>query len=159
MNRRQFVLGLGATAAGGGAALGTGAFTSVDADRTASVAVAEEDESYLRIVPSPNTAKGACATQTSQSDGEQLELDFNNTIPGQDSVGVGQSSVYEFDDVFRIENQGTQTVYINIADLSTHSGNTLIQFYVPDGSGGRHHIAPGLNDLEIGTGNTENIGV
>lgn len=159
MNRRQFVIGLGATAAGGGAALGTGAFTSVDADRDASVAVAEEDEAYLRIEPTPNTANGAFAEDTSASDGKQLFLDFNDSIPNRNSQGVGQSSVYEFDDVFRITNQGTQDVYVNVTDVTTHGGDTLVRFYIRDGSGNRQFITPGSNDLEVTVGSTENIGV
>jgi hypothetical protein len=159
MNRRQFVVGLGATAAGGGAAVSTGAFTSVEADRTASVAVAEEDAAYLRIVPTPNTANGAFAETTSAGDGEQLSLDFNDSIPNRNSQGVGQSSVYEFDDVFRIENQGTQDVYVNITDVSAHGGNTVLRFYVRDGSGNIQYITPGDNDLEVTVGSTENIGV
>ncbi|OYR62887.1 DUF1102 domain-containing protein [Halorubrum ezzemoulense] len=159
MNRRQFVIGLGAAAAGGGAAMGTGAFTSVEADRDVSVAVAEEDEAYLRLVPTPNTANGAFATQTSAGDGEQLLLDFNDSIPNRNSQGVGQSSVYEFDDVFRIENQGTQDVYVNVSDVSAHSGATIVRFYVRDGSGNIQYITPGSNDLEVTVGSTENIGV
>jgi hypothetical protein len=163
MNRRQFVIGLGATAAGGGTAMGTGAFTSVNADRDATVAVANENSAYLRIIPS-TTPNGAFANQL-QTSGNKLALDFNDSIPdrpdGDDaqSEGVGQSSEYEFDDVFRIQNQGTQTVYVNITDVMTHSDNTTTEFYVPDGSGGRHHLAPGENALEISTGTTENIGV
>lgn len=159
MKRRQLLAGLGALAGGSGLFIGTGAFTSVEADRTATVAVADEDQAYLAIKPSPNTANGAFASQTTASDGEQLTLDFNDSIPNRNSVGVGQSSKYEFDDVFRVTNLGSQTIYLNISDVSTHGGDTLIEFYVPDGSGGRHHIAPGANDLEIGTGVTKNIGV
>ena len=132
---------------------------SVDADRTANVAVADEDEAYLRIVPSPNTANGAFAEDTSRSDGKQLTLDFNDSIPNRGSVGVGQSSEYEFDDVFRIENQGTQTVYVNISNVSTHGGDTTVRFYVRDGAGNRKFITSGSNDLEVGTGVTRNIGV
>ena len=159
MRRRQLLAGLGGLVGGGGLLLGTGAFTSVNADRDASVAVAEEDEAFLRIIESPNTANGAFASTTSASDGEQVYLDFNNSIPGQPSEGPGQSSEYEFDDVFRIENQGTQTVYVNITALSLHSGATTLRFYVRDGSGARQFIGPGHNDLEVGIGTTRQIGV
>lgn len=159
MKRRQLVAGLGTLAGGGGILMGTGAFTSVEADRDTSVAVATEDEAYLQLEPSPNTANGAFANQTSESHGNQLFLDFNNTVPDQDSEGPGQSSEYEFDDVFRITNQGTQTVYVNISDVATHGGATTVRFYVRDGSGNRRFITPGSNDLEVGTGTTRNIGV
>lgn len=161
MNRRQFVIGLGATVAGGGAALGTGAFTSVDADRTANVAVAEEDQAYLGITAS-GTDNGAFATNEGSA-GNVIQLDFNESIADltnpEGGVGVGQSSVYEFDDVFRIENRGTQTVYVNISDVLTHGGDTTVRFYVRDGSGNRKFITPGSNELEAGTGTTNNIGV
>lgn len=159
MNRRKFVIGLGSAVGGGGALVGSGAFTSVDADRMAEVAVAEEDQAYLKITPTPNTANGAFAGQTSQSDGEQLYLDFNNSIPNRSSQGVGQSSEYEFDDVFRVENQGTQTVYVNITPVTAHNESTLLKFYVRDGSGNRVFISPGASDLESTTGTVSNIGV
>jgi hypothetical protein len=159
MNRRKFLIGLGATVGGGGALVGSGAFSSVSADRTAEVAIAEEDQAYLKITPTPNTANGAFAGTTSQSDGEQLYLDFNDSIPNRDSQGVGQSSEYEFDDVFRIENQGTQTVYVNITPVTAHDENTLLKFYVRDGSGNRVFVSPGENDLELTTGAVSNIGV
>lgn len=163
MNRRQFVVGIGALAGGGGALVGSGAFTSVDADRTAAVAVAEEDEAYLTITPSPNTANGAFAGQTPSNNGEVINLDFNEEIPTNANPvggkGVGQSSVYEFDDVFRIQNQGTQAVYVNITNVTTHGGHTTVRFYVRDGSGNRQFVTPGTNDLEATVGTEYNIGV
>lgn len=159
MKRRQLVTGFGALVGGSSILMGTGAFTSVDADRDASIEVAPEDQAYLRVFPS-NGHNGEFA---SKSAANKLQLDFNDEIDSlvnpSGGEGVGQSSVYEFDDVFQIENQGTQTVYVNITNVSTHGGDTLVRYYVRDGSNNRRFITEGDNDVEISVGTAANIGV
>lgn len=49
MNRRNVLVGLGTIVAGGGAALGTGAFSSVEADRTVSVETAGDGSAFLQL--------------------------------------------------------------------------------------------------------------
>lgn len=49
MKRRTILIGLGAVVAGGGAALGTGAFTTVEAERSVSVNVAEDSRALVGI--------------------------------------------------------------------------------------------------------------
>ena len=49
MNRRNVLVGLGTIVAGGGAALGTGAFSTVEADRTVTVGVAEDSDALLGL--------------------------------------------------------------------------------------------------------------
>jgi hypothetical protein len=49
MKRRTILLGLGTAIAGGGAVLGTGAFTTVEADRSVSVNVAEDSAALVGI--------------------------------------------------------------------------------------------------------------
>ena len=51
MKRRTAILGLGGLVAGGGAAMGTGAFTSVEAERDVDVTVAGDLESYIALQP------------------------------------------------------------------------------------------------------------
>jgi hypothetical protein len=104
MKRRTLLIGLGGIAGAGGA-VGSGAFTSVSARRDLEVQIADDDEALLAMEPSggPN---GEFATL---SDGT-VALDFSGTDAGGEGVGV--DSVYDFDDVFRITNQGTQTVYV-----------------------------------------------
>ena len=57
MKRRQFILGTGAAAAGGSALLGSGAFSSVEAERDVTVEVADDADGYLGLEPSdgPNS--------------------------------------------------------------------------------------------------------
>ena len=49
MNRRQALIGIGTLAVGSGAALGSGAFTSVEANRDVSVVTAGDADAALGI--------------------------------------------------------------------------------------------------------------
>ena len=51
MKRRTAILGLGGLVASGGAAMGTGAFTSIEADRDVDVTVTGDLNSYLALQP------------------------------------------------------------------------------------------------------------
>jgi len=84
MQRRKFLVGMGSLAAGGAAAMGTGAFTSATiADRSVSVGVAEDDTSTVALNPGTNP------DITIGEDGE-LELD----LTGDEGEGVNIDSVY-----------------------------------------------------------------
>jgi hypothetical protein len=51
MKRRKFILGTGAAAASGASLLGSGAFTSVEADRNLAIDVAGDANAFLRLAP------------------------------------------------------------------------------------------------------------
>jgi hypothetical protein len=158
MNRRKFLATLGTAAAGTSAAVGTGAFTGVSADRSVSVEVADDADALLTMEPSsgPN---GEYAETT--GDGT-IALAFTDTDAG--GTGLGTDSTYQFDDVFRITNQGTQPVYV-WATFSGASGS-----FTPDGSDTDVHLYPNgdsddrLRDsdddvLYLGVGQSAGIGV
>lgn len=158
MKRRGLIGALGAVAAGGVGAVGTGAFTSVDADRTVSVTIAEENEAYLGLAPSGGS-NGTFAQQTGAASGE-LYLDFNGAGPVVEGTGAGPDSVYEFDNVFTVDNQGTQTTYVNIDKIEYDSSgdgsdDLSIEFYVGDDPSTPLQD----NDLELATGDSGEIGV
>ena len=116
MKRRKFVLGLGATAAGGATVLGSGAFTSVDADRTISVETAQDSDAFLEM--------DALGDAERSSAGDQVEFEFpslaeqkEDDVNPQNPQGLGTESVYRFasdvegsDGLLRITNSGTQSV-------------------------------------------------
>lgn len=108
MKRRNFIVGLSATAAGGVAVVGSGAFDSVEADRTVSVETTDDADAYLGIEEIEDSDTSDEFTEFSEYDGnETLKIDFN-TIPGPEGgLGVGHGSEYIFTEVFRVENQGT----------------------------------------------------
>ncbi|QZA88495.1 hypothetical protein K0C01_12050 [Salinarchaeum sp. IM2453] len=106
--KRRRLLGTLGIAAVGGVAAGTGAFTSVEAERQLTVEVAGDRDALLRLVP--NEDEGPA--YSSISDGK-IQFDINDVIGDPaDSRGPGSNSVYVLEDVFFVENQGTQTVYL-----------------------------------------------
>jgi hypothetical protein len=157
MNRRQLLAGLGAAAAGGGAALGTGAFTSVEAQRSVTVNVADEDQAYLGIDEVDGTTYPN-ATFATQNTKNEISLDFNdNTETNDGSEGVGLDSDYEFDNVFEIENQGTQEVEVSIDTIEPTSGVT-VKFY--DGTDASTSLdSDNGSPKSLGTGISTRIGV
>lgn len=119
MERRKFVLSLGALAAGGGAAVGTGAFSSVEASRDFSVSVTGDASANLAIKPG-NGKNGNYADTT--SDGA-LAVDLTGSNSNVDDgiaggQGINPNSVSTFGGVFRIVNQGTQTVDVTVTPLT-----------------------------------------
>ncbi|QWC18721.1 hypothetical protein [Halorubrum sp. 2020YC2] len=172
MNRRQLLAGLGAAAAGGGAALGTGAFTSVEADRSVNVSVADEDQAYLAISPASSANSNFAFQDTSSGGKNQLSLDFNavNGVTGQ---GVGNSSDYSFDGVFVVENQGTQDLDIYIEQLSagdfedgpgtgnSPNGTLDVEFYPGSSSDSplTASDAASSNSVSVSLGSSQLIGV
>jgi hypothetical protein len=119
MKRRRLLLCGGATI-GGASILGTGAFTSVSAERTVSVAVAGDASAFLGL-DATNAANGAYASE--QGDDGELVLDFGDiseesrdgTVESGGS-GVNQNAVTDFKDVFRVRNQGTQPIEVELKD-------------------------------------------
>lgn len=104
LSRRNILIGLGGIVAGGGALVGTGAFTSVQAERTVNVSTAGDSGAFLGLQQVPNSANSS--EYASVNDGT-LEV----TI-GEDSAGVNLNAITKIDEVFRVVNNGTQPVVI-----------------------------------------------
>lgn len=156
MKRRQILIGLGAVA-GSGTLLGSGAFSSTEADRSVSVTVAQESNAYLGMEPTTNSAN-TNFTRTDNNTGE-VAFDFNGD-PANGS-GVGKDSVYQFDRVFQVTNQGTQTVYLEITVNDDPNGSSSIDAnnvyaYVADNRGTPIDGSDAAVELE--TGETAEIG-
>jgi hypothetical protein len=103
MDRRKFVIGVGSLAAGGAAAMGTGAFASVEATRSVSVNVAGDGSAYLGLEDTSPYA---------ETNGKQMELNFANN--GNGGSGINADSVSTFDGVFRMVNNGPEDLDITI---------------------------------------------
>jgi len=113
MQRRDFVVGMGALASGSAAVLGSGAFSSVTAERSVSVQVRSDSNAYLGISGYPD--------YTEETNGT-LEINFDGN--GQAS-GINGNATTEFTDVLQITNQGTDDalVWINLNDLNSQIGS------------------------------------
>jgi hypothetical protein len=114
MERRKFLIGAGSLAAGAAAATGTGAFTSVSADRNMNASVAGDGRAYIQLSPGGKSPDGEDNGEYASISGGQLVLNFNRqtegregTSPRSDSYpnGLNQDSVNRFDDVFTIANR------------------------------------------------------
>lgn len=91
MKRRTFIAGVGSFTAASTAAVGTGAFTSVSADRSLTVETAGDENAFLAMEPTsrPNSEYATLTTN------DVLALDFTETDAGGE--GLGTDSIYEFD--------------------------------------------------------------
>ncbi|WP_203230546.1 DUF4350 domain-containing protein [Halorubrum distributum] len=98
MKRRSVIIGLGATAAGGGA-IATGAFDTASAERDATVALADDASSLLSLTPLDDEFAFV-------DDAGELALVFDEVEGG--GTGFGSGTVYEVDEVFQVSNQGTE---------------------------------------------------
>lgn len=149
MRRRTFLAALGVTAAGG--AVGTGAFTSVEAERTVNVAIADEDEALLALEPNDDTFASANSNRR-----EAIQLSFDALANG--GGGPGSQSEYVFDRVFTVRNQGTQTVYVQ-ASFSERNGldeEISPSFYVADAD--EYLLEQGDSAVAIPSGESADIG-
>ena len=162
MKRRNFIIGIGSLAAGSAAAISTGAFTSVEATREVSVTVAEEDEAYLALDPTDED-NATFVTQDNSAE-EELSIDINDangTV--NNGNGVGLDSIYEFDNLFNVENQGTQQRDVSITTLSSTdfgpdvSGLT-VHFYAGEWQGTSLDPNNG-SPVTVGTGESATIGL
>jgi hypothetical protein len=104
MERRKFVVGLGSLAAGGAAAMGTGAFTTSEVnDREVAVDIAADSQAFVEL----NALNDQYAEET--NDG-QLRLLFNSEsnvgIFDGDTIGLNSDSTFNFGEVFQVVNTG-----------------------------------------------------
>lgn len=130
MRRRKLLSVLGTLTAGSAVAVGSGAFSSVQAQRDLDVNLAGDANAYLRIAPSdgPN---GAYATGA--EDGT-LALNFTDNNENVSGSGLNRNAVTYFDEVFVIENQGTQPVDLTVSPLAfieLEPGVVLLVLLVP----------------------------
>ncbi|GAB3322723.1 hypothetical protein [Haloplanus salinarum] len=143
MNRRQLLAIIGAIGGGGAVVNGTGAFTTVQANRDVSVSVTDDALAYLAI---DDTGNDNAEYVTEDANGEfGIDLDGGNTTSGGGS-GVNTDAVTVIEDLFEVRNQGTQAVDVSVTPLTfvdTNSGNTLIVLVVPDTNFPTVNLSPG----------------
>ncbi|WP_154018205.1 DUF1102 domain-containing protein [Halolamina sediminis] len=102
MDRRKFIAGLGSLTAAGAAGIGTGAFTGVRASRDVSLEVSGDGNAYLGLQPTSEYA-------SFDGDGA-LTLDF--TSDGDGDGGLNPDANTNFNDLFTITNNGSETVAV-----------------------------------------------
>lgn len=96
MERRKFLLGVGSTAIGAGAVIGSSAFSSVEAQRTAEATLVGDDDALLRLVPRRDD-------YASWDADDRLTLHVDN---------LNQAARTRIEGIYRIQNQGNRTVRV-----------------------------------------------
>jgi len=144
MDRRKFMLGVGGSALGGSALLGSGAFTRIESQRDAKIEVAADPDAYLGLDRCPDSPN---SSYTRLDESGHLEVDMSPENPTDaGGQGVNSDSQTWFDDVFQVCNQGKQKVGIWIGDdkewprvvdddfrdedFSDYDGDRRVDFYL-----------------------------
>lgn len=113
MERRKFVVGLGSLAAGGAAVTGTGAFTSVQANRGLTVNSRDDSDALLGL-QGMDTPNGDAYVE---SQGNSIAIDLGDSdgdpVGSNGAYGVNSNSYTIIRDMLKITNQGSQTVYVH----------------------------------------------
>ncbi|WP_136718163.1 hypothetical protein [Halorientalis salina] len=118
MERRKFLIGTGSLAAGSAAAMGTGAFTSVTANRTMEVKVADDASALLALDAESTLSNSVYADESGSA--IRVNLDGND-INGDNSgspAGVNKNAVTQILNIFKVKNHGTQNVFVYVPPTS-----------------------------------------
>jgi len=106
MQRRKFIIGAGALASGSAAAVGTGAFSSVEAERTIDLSTEDDSNALLEITLNNDYDGDGEEYVTETSDG-RFEIAVDN---------LNREAVTRFEDLFTVANTGGQDLdlWINV---------------------------------------------
>ena len=102
MERRKFVIGAGALATGSAAAVGSGAFTSVEADRQVEVNVTDDASAYLGL----GAADHPNGDEYVDDDGDTIGVNITETDAG--GQGLNPNATTNIENLVEVTNQGTQ---------------------------------------------------
>jgi hypothetical protein len=108
MRRRKYIAAMGSLAAGGAAALGTGAVETISTDRGLSVDVAGDASAYLGIQPNDQSQFVQVGNNS-----KLVSLDFA-TNSGNNGQGVNNEGSTEARPAFTLRNQGNRDMYVAI---------------------------------------------
>ena len=143
------MIGMGSTAAGASALIGSGAFSRVESHRSVRVQVASDSDAYLKMaeIDGSENSENYVDEYIEEDDGH-LEIDIADS--GNGGSGVNSNSLTFFDDLFEVCNQGKADArfYIDASELETGDGD--IQFYTgtASGSSGTDGITPIASSLD-----------
>lgn len=152
MPRRRHVLSGLSLAIASSFLAGTGAFSSVSAERSVHVDVADDSEAFLRMEPMADSGLDSEPAGRSGTFGNEVWFAIPGKGPGENpnAAGVGSDSVYEFYDLVTIVNQGTQPVTLH----STYGGSNLDDLALIDDDGVLRDDPP-----ELDVGEAHNVGL
>lgn len=153
MQRRKFMIGMGALTSGTIAAVGTGAYSRVQSDRDAVIQIANDEDAYLGLSPleTPNSEN-----YVELDENGHLAIDVGDNGEG---AGVNSNSRTEFDGMFEVTNQGTDEATISMEISMDADDDRAIEFYDEDGNAIARSDEDVESDLELDVGESEVIGL
>ena len=122
MQRRKFVLGMGSLTAGGAAAIGSGAFQTVEAERQVKVELADDVRAYLGISGNDNYI-----SDDSNPDSLSVNIGGATTANGGEGLNTDARTVLRCVNVQHNGAGGTGPVDLNLqTDLSLDGNDNSI---------------------------------
>lgn len=134
-NRRKLLLLFGGVMAGGGALVGTGAFTSVQAERTVTIETTADASAFLALQPARED--DAFVQETNGT--IEIFLDGTDSDDGN-ADGINQNAISTFRNLVTVTNNGSQAVTtLQLEFSNTPSGidaDVTFRFLATDPSSG-----------------------
>lgn len=124
LSRRNTIIGLGTLAGGAGVIVGSGAFSTVEAQRDVEIQTAGDHEALLALEPT----------------GSGTIVDDSDDIIGFDvdgAAGVNQNAKTTFRPAVKATNNGSNDVGLYVADKSDIGAGDVLDFQIPDNGGQR----------------------
>ena len=120
MKRRNFLVGAGGSALGGSLLLGSGAFTSVEAQRNINIEVADDPNAYLGLDKCPDSPNSSYVTFDGKANTMMVDMSSDNPTKDADDnplgEGVNPHAITTFHNVFQICNHGKKPACVWIDD-------------------------------------------
>jgi hypothetical protein len=132
MQRRKFLLGMGSVAAGGAAAMGSGAFTQVSANRGVKVNLAGDSNALLGLKSS--SSRNRNDEYVVYEGDSTLSIDISSSNSNIIGKGINDDAVTVIRDMFDIVNQAPNPVFVwhetnaNDGDSDGNDGNDAAPF-------------------------------
>jgi len=147
LTRRNALIGMGTVAAGAGVIGGTGAFSSVEAERTVSVQTTGDGSAALTLAAT-DTNNGNEYVSTS---GGQIQLDLDGTSSGNGSSGLNKNAKTTIDNLVKITNNGSQELTSLNVEITNDAGNDISGIFTfTKGSDGGTELG---NNVDLTNGN------
>lgn len=107
------MLGIGGSALGGSALLGSGAFSRIESQRTVDIKVAHDKDAYLGLIEKDPEDGYHNGSYVDYDDKGHLRIRLNeDNVTEGGGTGVNSNSLTFMDDMFEVRNQGKQPVTV-----------------------------------------------
>lgn len=161
MNRRTVIAGLGSLTASSMLAVGTGAFTSVSAERSIIVETAQDSDALLKLDALGKSERSEAGDTVEFAFPSLAERVTDETNP-QNPQGLGTDSVYRFagdvngsDGLLRITNQGTQPIDVYADQVGSTDSVPVVDIFEIESGG---VLSPDTPYTDLGTGSSIRLG-